>query len=88
MMLFPDCQRLSNYELLHLQFPEDARVEKECMFLLGNWAQLVQEEVVVKDMDLRDQFVRGSMQYKYLESSKKRMPRLNHIPEVTVIHPG
>ena len=88
MMLLPDCQRLSNFEILHLQFPEDTRVEKECMFLLGNWVQMVQEEVVVKDRDLGDQFTRGSMQYKYLESVKKRMPSLNHIPDVTVFDPG
>ena len=88
MMLLQDYQRLSNFEILHLQFPEDARVEKECMFLLGNWVMMVQEEVMVKDMDLKDQFVRGSMQYRYLESIKKRMPKLNHIPDVTVFDPG
>ena len=87
-MLLPDCQRLSNYEILHLQFPQDARVEKECMFLLGNWVQMVQEEVVVKDRDLEDQFVRGTMQYKYLESRKKKMPSINHIPDVTIFDPG
>ena len=88
MLLLPDCQRMSNFEILHLQFPQDARVEKECMFLLGNWVQMVLEEVVVKERDLGDQFIRGSMQYKYLESVKKRMPSLNHIPDVTVFDPG
>ena len=88
MLLLPDCQRMSNFEILHLQFPQDARVEKECMFLLGNWVQMVQEEVVVKDRDLEDQFVRGTMQYKYLESRKKKMPSINHIPDVTIFDPG
>ena len=36
------------------------------MFLLGNWVMMEQEEVVVKDRDLKDKLVRGKMQYKYL----------------------
>ena len=86
--LLPDHQALSNFEILHLMFPKDNRVEDEVMFLIGNWTQLVYEEVVLRDRKLMDQFVRGHFQYKFYESMKKKMPGLNHIPDVTLIDPG
>ena len=86
--LLPDNQGLSNFEINHLMFPKDNRVEDELMFLVGNWVQCVYEEVVVKDRKLMDQFVRGHFQYKVYESRKRRMPSLNHIPDVTVIDHG
>ena len=86
--LLPDCQGMSNFEILHLMFPKDSRVEDEVMFLVGNWTQLVYEEAVLRDRKLLDQFVRGHFQYKFYESMKKNMPSLNHIPDVTLIDPG
>ena len=56
---------------------------------MGNWVQLVQEEVVEKDCSLYDhQIVRGHIQYKYMESMKKKMPSQDHIHDVTLIDPG
>ena len=88
MNLMPEYQGMSNYELLHLMFPKDGRMENELMWLLGNWVQLVYEEVVVKDRKLLDQFVRGHYRYKFYESLNKKMPSLNYIQDVTVIDPG
>ena len=31
-----------------------------------NWVMMEQEDAVVKDRDLKDQFTMGKMQYKYL----------------------
>ena len=71
--LLPDYQGLSNFEIIHLMFPKDNRVEDEVMFLVGNWVQFVYEEVVVRDRKLVDQFVRGHFQYKVYENMKKRI---------------
>ena len=88
MNLLPDYQGMSNFEILHLMFPEDGRVENEIMWLLGTWVQMVYEEVVVRDRKLLDYFVRGHFQYDYYESMKKKMPTLNYIQDVTLIDPG
>ena len=87
MNLLNNMQGLSNYELLHLCFTKEL-VENEVMWLMGQWVQLVYEEVVVKNRTLGDQFTRGQFRYKYLESLTMRMPQLNHISDVTVIEPG
>jgi hypothetical protein len=88
MNLLPEYQGMSNFEILHLMFPKDGRVENEMMWLLGTWVQMVYEEVVVRDRKLMDYFVRGHFQYKFYESMKKKMPALNHIQDVTLIDPG
>ena len=88
MSLLVDLQGLSNWEILHLTFPKDARMENEVVWLLGQWVQLVSEEVVVKGRNLKDQFVRGHFRYKFFESLSMKMPQLNHITEVTVMDPG
>ena len=86
--LLQDYQGLSNFEILHLTFPRDGRVENEVMWLIGNWVQLVYEEGVIRDRNMKDQFVRGHYQYKFYESFSKKMPSLNHIPDVSQIDPG
>ena len=88
MILLDDLQGLSNWELLHLTFPKDAMVENEVVWLLGQWVDLVRDEVVVKGRNLKDQFVRGHFRYKYYESLTMKIPQLNHITDVTVMDPG
>ena len=88
LMLLPECQRCSNWEMLHLVFPRDGRVENEMVWLLGQWVQMVYQEMVVRGRVMEDQFVRGHLRYKYYESLRMRMPQLNHISDVTVIDPG
>ena len=88
MLLLPDCQGYSNWELLHLTFPQDGRVENEVVWLLGQWVQLVYQEMVVRGRTMEDKFVRGHMRYKYYESLSMKIPQLNHISEVTVMDPG
>ena len=46
--LMPDCTRMSNWEFLHLVFPEDGRVEKEALWLMGQWVQLVYMESIIR----------------------------------------
>ena len=88
LLLLQDYQGLSNFELLHLTFPEDGRVENEVVWMLGNWVQLVYEERVLRDRKLSDQFVRGHFQFKYYQTLSMKIQMLNHIPDVTVIDPG
>ena len=85
--LLVDMQGLSNYELLMLTFPKEV-VENEVVWLIGQWLQMVHDEVVVKGRNMGDQLVRGHFRYKYLESLTMKMPQLNHIQDVTVIDPG
>ena len=85
--LLVNMQGLSNYELVHLTFPREL-VENEVVWLLGQWLQLVYEEVEVRKRVLKDQFVRGHYRYKYFESLTMKMPQLNHINDVTVLDPG
>jgi hypothetical protein len=80
-------QGLSNYELLLLSFPWEIG-ENEVVWLMGQWLQLVYEEVVVRGRNMGDQLVRGHFRYKYLESLTMKMPQLNHIQDVTAIDPG
>ena len=82
-----DMQGLSNYELLMLTFPKEV-VENEVVWLIGQWLQMVHDEVVVRGRNMGDQLVRGHFRYKYLESLTMKMPQLNHIQDVTVIDPG
>ena len=88
MNLLQDYQGLSNFELLHLTFPEEGHVENEVIWLVGNWVQLVYEEGVVRGSTLKDQFVRGHYRYKFMESLNMKMPQLNYIQDVTVLDPG
>ena len=88
MNLLQDCQGLSNFELLHLVFPRDGRVENEIVWLIGNWVQVVYEEGVVRNRKLKDQFTRGHFQFKYYETMSMKIPTLNYIQDVTVLDPG
>ena len=88
MNLLQDCQGLSNFELLHLVFPRDGRVENEIVWLIGNWVQVVYEEGVVRNRKLKDQFTRGHFQFKYYETMSMKIPTLNYIQDVTVMDPG
>ena len=88
MILMDNMQGLSNWELLHLVFPREGRVENEVVWLLGQWLQLVYEEGIVRGRKMMDQFVRGHYRYKYYESLSMKMPQLNHINDVTVWDPG
>ena len=63
-------------------------MENEVVWLLGQWVQLVYQEMFIRGRRLEDQFVRGHMRYKYYVSLKMRMPQLNYISQVTVIDPG
>ena len=65
---------MSNWEFLHLVFPEDGRVEKEALWLMGQWVQLVYMESIIRGRRLEQKFVTGHMRYKYLESRKMKMP--------------
>ena len=88
MILLPDCQGYSNWEILHLLFPKDGRMENEMVWLLGQWVQLVYQEVVIRGRVMEDKFVRGHMRYKYYESLRMKMPQLGHINDITVFDPG
>ena len=86
MKLLQDCQVLSSFEIIHLQFSQNASVEKECYVLIGQLG--VVNAGGGGDRSLQDQYVSGSIQCKYLESIKKKVSRLNHIPDVTVFYHG
>ena len=85
LQLMPDVTTMSNWEFLHLVFPCDGRVEKEMMWLLGQWVQLVVMESIIRGRKLEQRFVMGHLRYKYLESRKMKIPQLNYISDVTVI---
>ena len=83
--LMPDCRTTSNWEFIHLVFTEDGRVEKEVMWLLGQWVQLVFMESIIRGRRLEQRFVMGHMRYKFLEARKMKIPQLNYISDVTVL---
>ena len=86
-LLLQNFQGLSNYEILHLCFPKEL-MEKEVMWLMGVWVDLVQEEVVLKGRKLGDQLVRGHFRYKFLTTLTMKIPQLGHINDVTTMDPG
>ena len=69
---------ISNTKIILAKFPK-GRQDAECTFLLGNYLELVDREVLLKQKELLMNTVVGVLKTK-IESVKKRVMPQVHIP--------
>ena len=74
---------VSNFDMCHLNWPVGTR-DKDIVWAMGVWCTFVFDEVYVKNKVITVETTRGFFKYKFLESTNKRMPNIDYIPQITV----
>ena len=69
----------SDKELLHLEYPKGLR-ENAILWLIGNFVELVESEVVLKNHKLNSSSIKGLFKQKKQRARYMAMPELGLIP--------
>ena len=73
-----DCNQVSDEDFIFLQFPADTQ-DPECVWLLGNYIELVELEAVAKKKEIKTDILRGFLYGRLKATELRAVKQLNLI---------